>query len=414
MDRRSGCSDAASPSAGRSARMGVNLPDSDISAPAITARDRECVEWAVAQGLDPALVQRRGRRDAQLKMLRTAAARWARPPRATAVANQPIPVIAKIEKPQAVESIDEILSVADGVMVARGDLASNSTSRRCRSCRALISMAQEHGKPCVVATQMLGVDDRQGHAHPRRGQRRRQRDLRRRRRRDASGETAVGRHPALVVETMRRTLAAEEEIHHGPQMAAPPSRLARSTTPRPPRRTRVAHGQRHQRDHGRGVVADRRDGRVVRRTASACRSRRTRPTRPPSGRMALLRGVIPVYCTTLPAHRTEFAAMVDRMALEGWTQPGQAHGAARRHALRQVGRRQHRRAPHRGRTRWPRRAPPRRRHPRRLRRRRDDRSPAPRRPAPATPRSPPRPRPSRPRLQKARLTAPPATYPDRG
>lgn len=331
VDRRSGVLRCRVTVGGTIKRgMGVNLPDSDISAPAITARDRECVEWAVAQGLDfLALSFVRTADDvAQLKMLlRTAAGRLGKTAQGSAVANQPIPVIAKIEKPQAVESIDEILSVADGVMVARGDLGVELDLAQVPVVqKRLIAMAREHGKPCVVATQML--ESMIEKATPTRAE---ASDVANAIFDGAgavmlSGETAVGRHPALVVETMRRiALAAEEEIHHGPQMAAPPARLRAIYDAE----AALAHGAWHMaNDTNATMVA------VWSQTGEMARSLSQNRFRVPIAayssdeaavrRMALLRGVIPVYCTTLPAHRTEFAAMVDRMALEkGWTQPGQ-------------------------------------------------------------------------------------------
>ena len=332
VDRRSGVLRCRVTVGGTIKRgMGVNLPDSDISAPAITARDRECVEWAVAQGLDfLALSFVRSADDvAQLKMLlRTAAARIAKPAGGdSAVANQPIPVIAKIEKPQAVESIDEILSVADGIMVARGDLGVELDLAQVPVVqKRLIAMAREHGKPCVVATQMLeSMIDK---ATPTRAE---ASDVANAIFDGAgavmlSGETAVGKHPALVVETMRRiALAAEEEIHHGPQMAAPPARLRAIYDAE----AALAHGAWHMaNDTNAAMVA------VWSQTGEMARSLAQNKFRvliaayssdeAAVRRMALLRGVIPVMCLTLPAHRTEFAAMVDRMALEkGWTQPGQ-------------------------------------------------------------------------------------------
>ena len=65
-------------------------------------------------------------------------------------------VIAKIEKPEALDYIDEILDAADGVMVARGDLGVEMPPRRCRSSSASWSSAPvPQGKPVIVATQML-------------------------------------------------------------------------------------------------------------------------------------------------------------------------------------------------------------------------------------------------------------------
>jgi pyruvate kinase len=110
---------------------GINLPDSDVKAPAITDRDWECVDWAVKAGVD-FLALSFVRRAAEILELRrrlmslcgsgAGAAPERQAPRTGLGARTSIPIIAKIEKPQAVANLDEIVDAADAVMVARGDL----------------------------------------------------------------------------------------------------------------------------------------------------------------------------------------------------------------------------------------------------------------------------------------------------
>ncbi len=90
---------------------GMNLPDTRISAPTLTDKDRDDLRFGIAQGVDyVALSFVRGPDDvvAAKKIM----ADW----------GGDVPIIAKIERPEAVECLDAILDQADGVMVARGDL----------------------------------------------------------------------------------------------------------------------------------------------------------------------------------------------------------------------------------------------------------------------------------------------------
>jgi len=268
---------------------------------------------------------------AQLKALLRAAVSKKGPPKIDpahdTVAYEPIPVIAKIEKPQAVTAIDEILSVADGIMVARGDLGVELDLAQVPVVqKRLIAMAREHGKPCVVATQMLETMIEK--ATPTRAE---ASDVANAIFDGAgavmlSGETAVGAHPALVVETMKRiALAAEDELSRLPQMAAPPARLRALLD----EEAALAHGAWHMaNDTNAALVAVWSQSGEMARNLSQNRFRA--PIMAYSSdeasvrRMALLRGVAPVLCERLPAHRTEFAAMVDKMAIDrGLVRAGQ-------------------------------------------------------------------------------------------
>ncbi len=126
-------------------RKGVNLPGVPLKISALTAKDRADVEFAVTQDLDYLALSfvRRAEDVVELKQLIAARAGT-------------IPVIAKIEKPEAMEQIDAILAASDGVMVARGDLGVEVSAEQVPLFQKLIiRKANAQGKPVITATQML-------------------------------------------------------------------------------------------------------------------------------------------------------------------------------------------------------------------------------------------------------------------
>lgn len=148
---------------------GVNLPDTDLSVPALTEKDIACVEFAVAKGFDYLALSfvRKAEDIRQLKdLLRQLGARAIEKspfsqigPSDSEVKDQVermIPVISKIEKPQAVENLEEILRETDAVMVARGDLGVEmDLAEVAVTQKRIIKLCREYGIPCIVATQML-------------------------------------------------------------------------------------------------------------------------------------------------------------------------------------------------------------------------------------------------------------------
>src|SRR5690606_20022937 len=139
-----------------SSHKGINLPDSDVKAPAVTERDWEWVAWAVEHGLDfLALSFVRHAAEVRELRLRLAGMCSVHPEVEGRGAGSMIPVIAKIEKPQALAEIDAILDAADGIMVARGDLGVEMDLAEVPVVqKRLIAKADEWGKPSIVATQM--------------------------------------------------------------------------------------------------------------------------------------------------------------------------------------------------------------------------------------------------------------------
>src|ERR1700739_3349472 len=124
---------------------GINLPGIAVRVPSLTEKDEKDLEFAVKNGVDAIAVSFvRTAEDVKLVKQRIAdlgADTW---------------VVAKLEKPQAIEHLDEILSVADGVMVARGDLGVEMPPEQVPAIQKLvIRRAAEYRKPVITATQML-------------------------------------------------------------------------------------------------------------------------------------------------------------------------------------------------------------------------------------------------------------------
>jgi len=121
---------------------GMNLPGIEVSAPAITDRDRDEAIRAVSLGVDYIALSF-VRRPEDLRELRR-------------IVPQPIRLIAKIEKDTALSHLEEILHVSDAIMVARGDLGVELPFEQVPLAqKRLIREANRHGKPVITATQML-------------------------------------------------------------------------------------------------------------------------------------------------------------------------------------------------------------------------------------------------------------------
>jgi pyruvate kinase len=126
-------------------RKGLNLPGIDLGISAFTEHDRACLEFALGAGVD-AVSQSFVERASDIEALRTAAAKIGRMPF----------IIAKIERSDALAHYDKILAVADGIMVARGDLGVEVPIEEIAyTQKELIAKANLAGKPVITATQML-------------------------------------------------------------------------------------------------------------------------------------------------------------------------------------------------------------------------------------------------------------------
>ena len=198
---------------------GVNLPDTELTMPSLTEWDAECVDFAVEAGFDflaLSFVRQADDVRALKDRLRKLGARPARPVtdrqaqrrHYSAYGSESrsfIPVVAKIEKPQAMDRLDEIVDEADMIMVARGDLGVEMDLAEVPLCqKQILRTCHHHGKPAIVATQMLQsmIDN----PSPTRAE---VTDVANAVYEGAdavmlSGETAVGKYPVDAVKYMRR------------------------------------------------------------------------------------------------------------------------------------------------------------------------------------------------------------------
>jgi pyruvate kinase len=124
---------------------GINLPGIALSIPALTAKDRKDLEFGLRHGVDAVA----------LSFVRTAAD-VTEVKRIIASHHSDVPVIAKLEKPQAIDHLEEILEASDGVMVARGDLGVEMAPEKVPVIQKnVIRRASAWRKPVITATQML-------------------------------------------------------------------------------------------------------------------------------------------------------------------------------------------------------------------------------------------------------------------
>jgi pyruvate kinase len=124
---------------------GINLPGVALSIPALTEKDRRDLEFGLTHGVDAVA----------LSFVRTAAD-VSTVKQIIAAHHSDLPVIAKLEKPQAIDHLEEILEAADGVMVARGDLGVEMAPEKVPVIQKhVIRRASVWRKPVITATQML-------------------------------------------------------------------------------------------------------------------------------------------------------------------------------------------------------------------------------------------------------------------
>ena len=182
---------------------GINLPGVAVSVPALSEKDIEDLRWALRLGVDfVALSFVRSATDVDDVH------------RIMDEEDRRLPVIAKIEKPQALEAIDGIVEAFDGIMVARGDLGVECPLEDVPVHQKLvIDKARRRAKPVIVATQML--ESMIENPAPTRAE---ASDVANAVLDGAdavmlSGETSVGAYPIIAVETMARIIESTED--HG-------------------------------------------------------------------------------------------------------------------------------------------------------------------------------------------------------
>lgn len=298
-----------------SSSKGINLPHTRVRAQAVTSKDWEWAAWAVAHELDYLALS--FVRDAgDVHELRAGIEKMVTPAGKAAW----MPLVAKIEMPDAVANLSSIVDAADAIMIARGDLGVEMAIETVPvTQKRIVQMCRDYGKPCIVATQMLETMIQS--VIPTRAE---ASDVANAIFDGAdavmlSAETASGMHPLLVVETMCRVLrSAETYMAEGDCKHTFPTRMAanhRGTAA-------LAHGAwRIAQDIGaKAVVVWSQNGGTARylsqnrfhvpiiaysSDAASCR------------RMTLMRGVTPV-CGAPPAtgKLSEWNESVDALLLE--------------------------------------------------------------------------------------------------
>lgn len=299
-------------------RKGINLPDTELSLPALTEHDRRCADFAVANGFNYLALSFVRSPDDVLclrEMLREMAGA------------RPVRVISKIEKPQALERIEAIVDESDGIMVARGDLGVEMDLAEVPVAqRRIIRLCQARGKPVIVATQML--QSMIGAPAPTRAE---VSDVATAifQRADAvmlSGETAVGRWPVHAARMMRRV--AERTNAH---LQTEPVEFTY------PALEGHAGFQVEALAHGVGTIVRDLNAKMVVMWAEADGSARflsqNRLTRPIVAfsdddealrTLSLLYGITPV-CLEQPGSANDFIARVDALLLDRqWAERGDA------------------------------------------------------------------------------------------
>ena len=181
--------------------QGINLPGTNVSIPSLTEKDEADLAFGLKQQVDVIAIS----------FVRTAEDVM-RAKRAIAAHGREVPLIAKLEKPQAVQNLDAILAITDGVMVARGDLGVEVAPEKVPLIqKQIIRRALDFRRPVITATQML--ESMIENPRPTRAE---ASDVA-----NAvfdgtdavmlSGETAVGKYPRATVEMMSRIVVEAEK-----------------------------------------------------------------------------------------------------------------------------------------------------------------------------------------------------------
>ncbi len=201
-----------------SSRKGVNLPNTKISLPSLTAKDERDLEFILTQPVNwVALSFVRDHKD--LKDLRKRLKK----------AGHPAKIIAKVEKPEAIERIDKIIKFSDAIMVARGDLGIEVPMEKLPGLqKMIIAKCVEQAKPVIVATQMM--ESMITNPAPTRAE---VTDVANAVLDGAdavmlSGESSVGKHPIKVVEAMNKIIDEAESQFSFKGRRPKPSRKSRT------------------------------------------------------------------------------------------------------------------------------------------------------------------------------------------
>ncbi|MFZ1750559.1 MAG: pyruvate kinase [Saprospiraceae bacterium] len=187
-----------------SSNKGVNLPDTKVTQPSLTPKDLEDLEYVLTQPVNWIALSfvRQAKDVKELQKIIKSKKHFAK-------------VVAKIEKPEAITNIKDIIKASDAIMIARGDLGVEVPIERLPALqKMIITKCIQKAKPVIVATQMM--ESMITNPSPSRAE---VTDVA-----NAvldgtdavmlSGETSVGNHPALVVEAMRKIIQEAEDHYH--------------------------------------------------------------------------------------------------------------------------------------------------------------------------------------------------------
>ncbi len=182
-------------------RKGINLPNTNVSAPSLTPKDLKDLEFAIKHEVEWIALSF-VRRASDITKLRK---------RLEKFGNESL-LIAKIEKPEAVKNIDKIIEVSDGIMVARGDLGVEILSEEVPMIqKEIVNKCRNAAKPVIIATQMM--ESMMENPRPTRAE---TNDVANAVMDGAdtlmlSGETAAGEFPVKVVQSMVATIRSVEQ-----------------------------------------------------------------------------------------------------------------------------------------------------------------------------------------------------------
>lgn len=276
-------------------RRGFNLPDTDVKTSVLTEKDRTDLEYAITKDPDWVAVSfvQRPEDIAEVRDF------------ITARTSRPIKIMAKIERKMAVEKIADIASIADGIMIARGDLAVELPYEQVPAIsRHIIRECRRLNRPVIMATQMLGsmvenefptraeISDVANAAYLRVDSTM------------TSEETTIGSNPVNVIETMGKILSYSDA-----DAMANPNDWVRSENAPENDWSRSVSSMAFL-NHAGAIVVFARD--TISTTEIACR----RPDVPIiavcddkliANQLCVLRGVTPVYMPDLFAQRDAFA-----------------------------------------------------------------------------------------------------------
>jgi pyruvate kinase len=309
--------------------QGINLPGVAISAPAVTPKDLEDLSFGLAQGVDYIAISFVRRPD-DVAEVKTRVIQ----------AGYDTPVIAKLEKPEALNVLDGILNEADGVMVARGDMGVELSPERVPVVqKEIIRAANRAALPVITATQML--ESMIHHAQPTRaevsdvanaildGS-------------DAvmlSGETAIGQFPVQAVRMMAR-IAETVESSRGHWATSAEPRDSLLGIEQVPQAIGSAVEAIVQALDVRAVCVLTKTGSSARLVASY------RPEIPVLGitpfettyrRLALLRGVTPLLVVFSPDEQQYYEQVQSIISAGGYAQPGELVVVTGGHPIAQGG-----------------------------------------------------------------------------